>query len=173
MIKIALSFLLLLFILFNLASCSESFRKKKINLNIDTVIYKPGTRELFTGRWDDSLNGMRITFDVVNGKKEGEFKIYYQNGKLQMSGQLKNNRNIGEWKYFYDNGNIESSGNFENDKPEGKWYWYYPDSTLRQTGYFRQGVREGTWKTYDKNGTLIDSFEVASDSTVPGKNPHK
>ena len=173
MIRTTLPFLLFLLILINIVSCSSTGQKKKLNITIDSVIYKPGTKELFTGKWDDKFQGMRVTFDVVNGKKDGDFRIYYSNGKLQMSGQLKNNRNVGEWKYFYDNGNLESGGIFENDKPEGEWYWYFPDSTLRQTGFFHQGVREGIWKTYDTTGSLIDSFAIVPDSTTPAKDIHK
>ncbi len=173
MIKIILMLLLLFFTILYIPSCTEPAPKKKIVISMDSIIYKPGTKEPFTGKWDDTVDSVRVTFDVVNGRKDGDFKIYYPNGKLQVSGKLKNNRNTGEWKYFYDNGNVESRGNFENDKPEGKWYWYFPDSTLRQTGFFRQGVREGIWRTYDKNGTLLDSSAVASDSIVSGKSPHK
>ncbi|HSD64015.1 MAG TPA: hypothetical protein VLB50_09460 [Ignavibacteriaceae bacterium] len=140
-----------------------------MTIKLDTVIYKPGTKELFNGVYTDSLNGMKIKFEVVNGKKNGKFETFYSNGNPQMLGYLKNNRNEGEWKYFYDDGSIESYGNFENDKPEGKWSWFFPDSLLRQTGYFHLGEREGIWKTYDETGTLVDSVLVQPDSTHPHK----
>jgi len=149
---------------FILSSCSNSPQKNKKTIAIDTIIYKPGTKEPYTGKWEGNMDSMKIVFDVVNGKKEGKFESYYPGGQVLMSGYLKNNRNVGEWKYFYDNGNLESSGYFENDKPEGMWSWYYPDGTLRQTGYFNFGRRDSTWKSYDTTGSLIDSV-VVNDST--------
>ncbi len=147
-----------------LSSCSEAPEKNQVNIKIDSIIYKPGTKEPFNGTWKGEMDSMKIEFDVVNGKKEGSFRSYYPNGQLLMSGGIKNNRNEGEWKYFYDNGQVESLGLFNNDRAEGKWTWYYPDGTLKQTGYFNAGQRDSLWKTYDTTGMLIDSTVVKPDS---------
>lgn len=148
-----------------LSSCSNSPEKNKMNIKLDSIIYKPGTKEPFNGTWKGELDSMKIVFDVVHGKKEGKFESYYPNGKLLMSGMMKNNRNTGEWKYFYDSGRLESSGIFDNDKPSGKWVWYYPDGTLKQSGYYNAGQRDSTWKSYDSTGSLIDSVIIDSDTT--------
>lgn len=155
-----------------ISSCSESPKSKKQIINIDSIIYKPGTKEPFNGTWKGGIDSLKLEFDVVNGKKEGNFRAYYPNGKLLMSGLMKNNHNVGEWKYYYDNGAIESSGYFEDDKPEGRWLWYYSDSTLKQSGYFHLGIRDSIWKSYDTSGvmidsTVIDSTSMSSDSTIP------
>ncbi len=105
-------------------SCSESPEKTQVNIKIDSIIYKPGTKEPFNGTWKGEMDSSKIEFDVVNGKKEGSFRSYYPNGQILMSGGMKNNRNEGEWKYFYDNGQIESFGLFKNDRADGKWTWY-------------------------------------------------
>lgn len=139
-----------------------------MTIKLDSIIYKPGTKVPFNGTWSDSLNGMKIKFDVVNGKKNGKFESFYPNGNLLMSGYLKNNRNEGEWKYFYEDGTVESYGNFVNDKPDGKWYWFYPDSALRETGYYSMGEKDSVWKSYDETGFLKDSVIITSDSS---KNP--
>ena len=163
MYKKSLLFLSLIIIAF-LTSCSQSPDKNKITIKLDSIIYKPGTKEPFTGTWKGELDSMKVVFDVVNGKKEGKFESYYPNGKLLMSGYIKNNRNVGEWKYYYDNGTTESTGLFDNDKPTGKWLWYYRDSSLRQSGYYTAGLRDSIWKTYDTTGVLIDSSVVKSDT---------
>lgn len=161
------SYLLISLILSAIAisACSESPEKNNMNIKIDSVIYKPGTKEPFTGTWKGELDSMKIVFDVVHGKKEGKFESYYPNGKLLMSGTMKNNRNVGEWKYFYNNGRLESSGIFDNDKPSGKWVWYYPDGTLKQSGFYIAGQRDSIWKSYDSTGSMIDSVLVKSDTT--------
>ena len=166
MIKTTLFSLLIFLFVINLSSCSDSVRKKNQNINIDSIIYKPGTNEPFNGTWKGETDSIKLEFDVVNGKKEGNFRVYYPNGKIQISGKMKNNRNTGEWKYFYENGNLESSGFFVNDVPDGKWLWYYPDETLKQIGYYRSGKRDSLWKTYDSTGVLIDSTIIKNDTTV-------
>lgn len=159
------SFLLLSIILIAfLTSCSQSPDKNKFQIKLDSIIYKPGTKEPFTGTWKGETDSMKVVFDVVNGKKEGKFESFYPNGKLLMSGYMKNNRNVGEWKYFYDNGSVESAGIFKNDRPVGKWIWYYPDGSLKQSGYYNTGLRDSIWKTYDTTGVLIDSSVVKSDT---------
>jgi antitoxin component YwqK of YwqJK toxin-antitoxin module len=171
LIKNSLFFLTITLLTCCLLSCTESPQKNPSTIRIDSMIYKPGTREPFTGTWRGEMDSMKIVFDVVNGKKEGKFESYYPNGKLLMSGMMKNNRNVGEWKYFYPNGNLESNGLFEKDKANGKWVWYYPNGTLRQSGYFNLGIRDSLWKTYDTTGTLIDSTIVKPDSTVTNPRP--
>jgi antitoxin component YwqK of YwqJK toxin-antitoxin module len=148
-----------------LSSCSETPQKNKVPIVIDSIIYKPGTKEPFTGTWEGEYDSVKISFGVVNGKKEGKYENFYPNGQLLMSGQIKNNKNVGEWKYFYSNGNLESSGIFENDRAQGLWSWYYPDGSLRQIGYFDKGVRDSIWKTYDSTGSVIDSVVFDSDTT--------
>ena len=142
-----------------------------MTLEIDSIIYKPGTKEVFNGTWKGEIDSFKLEFEVVNGKKEGSFKSYYPNGNLLMSGQMKNNCNIGEWKYYYENGNLESFGNFDSDMPEGKWTWYYPDKKLKQVGYFHLGQRDSIWRSWDSLGvmhdsTIVDSNFAASDSSL-------
>lgn len=165
MIRNIVLFISLVFLTVYIFSCSETPEKNVKTIRLDSIIYKPGTKEPLTGTWKGEADSMKVIFDVVNGKKEGKFESYYPNGKLLMSGTLKNNRNEGEWKYFFNNGIVESAGMFENDKPVGKWSWYYPDGTLRQTGFFNYGQRDSIWKTYDSTGVLIDSVVINSDTT--------
>lgn len=165
MIKKCLELLSIFTLSVILFSCSESPVKKNQTIAIDSIIYKPGTKEPFTGTWKGEMDSIKIVFDVVNGKKEGRYTSYYPNGKVLMTGEIKNNRNAGEWKYFYDNGILESSGIFENDLPKGKWSWYYQDGTIRETGYFKDGKRDSIWKAYDYDGKLIDSVLANQDTT--------
>jgi len=132
----------------------------------DTLIYKKGSSEPFTGREKAKVQDKIIEYDVVNGVKNGEFKLYQADGTLEMSGQIENNKNVGKWQYFYPSGELESEGNFVNNNPEGMWVWYYPSGKLKEEGSYIKGKRIGLWKQYDEQGKLLDekNFEL-NDST--------
>ncbi|GBD86718.1 MORN repeat variant [bacterium BMS3Abin03] len=132
----------------------------------DTLIYKKGSSEPFTGREKARVQDKIIEYDVVNGVKNGEFKLYQANGTLEISGQIENNKNVGKWQYFYPSGELESEGYFVNDNPEGKWVWYYPSGNLKEEGNYIKGKRIGLWKQYDEQGKVLDekTFEL-NDST--------
>lgn len=150
-------FFLICVILFSFpVSCSNQKKEKKETnqVTLDSLIYgKDG--KLFTGRMKGEVNNKHIEYDVVNGKKDGEFRLYHENDTLEIEGQMKDNKNIGLWKYYYQNGQLESEGNFKNDLVDGKWVWYYPSGKLKETGEFKNGVRDGITTTYDENGKVI------------------
>lgn len=123
----------------------------------DGLIYKKGTKELYTGKIIDTADVI-IKFDVVKGKKHGEFKTLYANGIVEKVGFMKNNNNEGEWKYFYPNGKIESIGYFKNNKPDGLWKSYYPDGKLKSIGNYKDGMEDGYWKNYDERGKITEYF---------------
>jgi len=125
----------------------------------------------FTGRNKSRMLDMKIEYDVVEGKKEGDFIIYYSNDKIQMAGKMKDNKNIGEWKYYFLDGSIQTNGFYDNDIPTGHWIWYNPDGKVIEEGEYIDGKREGEWKNYDslglieivrlyKENNLIDSTRV-------------
>ena len=125
----------------------------------------------FTGRNKSRMLDMKIEYDVVAGKKEGDFIIYFPNDKIQMIGSMKQNKNVGEWKYYFSNGALQTSGFYEDDVPTGKWTWYDEAGRVIEEGEYLNGKREGEWKNYDtlgavdivrvyKEDKLIDSTKI-------------
>ncbi len=137
-----------------LSSCSESPKKETIEIKFDTLIYD-GKGKLFTGTKKGTVNGKTIEYDVVKGIKHGSFKIYNQNGNMEIEGQIKENKNDGLWKYYFPDGTLESEGNFVNDLVEGKWLWYYHSGNLKETAEYKNGLRDGKFIMYDEEGKII------------------
>ena len=132
----------------------------------DSLIYKKGSEIPFTGREKARVQDKIIEYDVVNGVKNGEFKLYQLNGTLEISGQMENNKNVGLWQYFYPTGELESEGNFVDNNPEGKWKWYYPSGKIKEEGSYVKGKRIGLWKQYDEQGKVLNEKEFElNDST--------
>jgi antitoxin component YwqK of YwqJK toxin-antitoxin module len=138
-------------------SCNQKDEEKLSNplvlkdglLYSDTLSTTP-----FTGRNKSRMLNMKIEYDVINGKKDGDFIVYFSNDKIQMAGKMKENKNVGEWKYYFPDGSLETSGYYDNDIPTGKWIWYNLQGKMIEEGNYIGGNREGEWKTYDSTGLL-------------------
>ncbi|GBD86297.1 MORN repeat variant [bacterium BMS3Abin03] len=138
-----------------LAACNQYYTNQYIEIKEDGLIYKVGRDNPFTGRIIDTLSNTILEYEVVNGLKNGEFKISLFNGNVTIDGKVKNNLNTGEWKYYYDNGKLESHGNFFNDYPQGKWTWYYNNGTVKEEGTFWKGKKTGDWYRYSKDNRML------------------
>ena len=87
-----------------------------------------------------------------NGKLNGEFKEFFENGSLFQMGTFKNGdmKNI---KVFYENGNLKFKQNLKDRK--GKYRGYYPNGMLEAEGEVFQGDEIGLWKYYNEEGNLL------------------
>lgn len=153
MIKIFISFLIVILFF----SCNQKEEEKLSNPLVlkDGLLYSDSLSTVpFTGRNKSNMFDMKIEYDVVNGKKNGDFITYYPNNKIQMKGKMKENKNVGEWKYYFPDGSLETSGYYENDIPTGNWLWFNPQGKIIEEGNYLNGNREGEWKSYDTLGEL-------------------
>jgi len=95
--------------------------------------------------------------DVLNGKKSllpvrGEFKQYYEDGKIALEGQVEDKMREGHWFHYYPNGQILAEGIYIQGKKEGKWHFYYSDGKTMTSGEFQNDQRNGSWKEMGKTG---------------------
>jgi antitoxin component YwqK of YwqJK toxin-antitoxin module len=155
--KLLLSYLLVGFIclfgLFGNSGCANNNNRIKIE-DRGGLLYIHGQNELFTGRIIDTVANKILEYEVIDGKKNGEFKISSLEGSVEILGTLKDNLNVGQWCYYYPNGQIESVGNFENNLTEGKWTWYFENGKVREIGNFKAGKKDGTWTIFDEKGKI-------------------
>ena len=163
---LSLLFAIIISLLFN--SCAEKEMPKSTLILKDNLLYKQGSNIPFTGRERAMVENEIVEYDVKDGYKHGEFRIFSKDGKLQMQGQLDSNRNVGKWQYFYPNGGIESEGYFINDQPNGIWVWNYPDGKKKEEGFYHNGERIGMWFQYDNNGEVIfeKNYDLKDTSTT-------
>ena len=141
--------------IFSFISCERMPEPKAEIIIKDGLIFKQGEVKTYTGVVEDTIEGKIIKYEVINGKKSGEFKTYFKNGKLEMLGRIKDNLNQGKWTYYYQTGQVESEGTFNDDLPDGSWKWYDENGNLREEGNYEKGNREGRWIIYDVDGKII------------------
>jgi len=169
----SLSHLFPFLILLIFVSCAKEEVPKSSLVVKDNLLYKRDSDIPFTGREKAVVEDRMIEYDVKDGYKHGEFKIYYLDGTPEMIGLLDSNRNVGKWQYFHPNGKLESEGNFNYDIPDGRWFWFDSKGNKIEEGIFENGKRVGVWIQYDSLGKIIfeknydmeDTLNLAEDST--------
>jgi len=80
------------------------------------------------GLWYEKFTSTPFTGEV----NEGRYK-----------GSIKNGKKEGSWKYYYENGQLSAKGIFENGKSDGYWEFYTIDGTPMEffTGTYKNGVK--------------------------------
>ena len=122
-------------------------------LSIDDLVIRAGlyyekfTATPFTGELDEGLQ----RGSIKNGKKEGSWESYYDNGQLDFKGDYKNGEMDGSFEGYFTTGQLHIKGNFKNGEKEGYWESYNPDGSVdeKRTGTYKNGAEErGEGKAY-------------------------
>ena len=102
------------------------------------LYYKKFSDVPFTGKTTGKTQG---TFK--NGKKDGPFVDYWDNGQLESQGTYKNGKMDGPYVSHHDNGQFRAKGTLKDGKREGPWVVYKKDGTVweKYTGTFKNGVK--------------------------------
>ena len=78
---------------------------------------------------------------VFNGKKNGTYKAYYENGQLREICNYKDGKKEGGNIKYYNDGCIRIICNYKNDKLEGEYNKYY-DGKLFQKSFYKNNKLE-------------------------------
>ena len=97
-------------------------------------------------------------------------KIYGFNVYLKTtSGSIKNGKLEGEWVSYWDNGQLESRGYYKNGKMEGKWITHHNRGQLKSHGNYKNGKMVGKWNVYsgrgvpnkEKTGIFVNGVKIS------------
>ncbi len=102
-------------------------------------------------------NGLLLSEGIVDeaGNKNGKWKDFYPDGKIQAEGQYSDNRKTGIWKFYNEFEKGEQTGSFNNGRPDGLWKWYYENGVLLREEEYFQGQRDGAYTEYSPGGEVI------------------
>jgi antitoxin component YwqK of YwqJK toxin-antitoxin module len=67
------------------------------------------------------VDGRRINQYDSEGRKQGLWYAYHDNGKLYSKGKYKNGLMNGYWEYYENNGDLWVTGDYKNNKEDGVW----------------------------------------------------
>ena len=115
----------------------------------DGIYYQKSTDVPFTGKVTGKEQGL-----VKNGKRDGVWIGYHENGKFGYIKNYKNGKAEGALVSYYENGQLWFQENFKNGKRDGAWVDYHRNGQLSLKENYRNGKREGASVSYWMNGQL-------------------
>ena len=112
------------------------------------LFYKKFTDVPFTGKITGKSQG-----SFKDGKAEGEWVYYGDNGNLNQKGKYKDGLRVGEWVMYWDSGQLMSKGEYKNGLRVGEWVNFFIDGQLWFKGEWKNGKKVGEWVYYYTDGT--------------------
>jgi antitoxin component YwqK of YwqJK toxin-antitoxin module len=107
----------------------------------------------------DSIVTVNVnTVNQVPMNEEGLNIDYYNNGKERMKGAIKEGKREGLWQAWYENGNLWSEAEYVKGVNHGKSVTYFENGKIRYEGLFENGSKKGEWKYYDESGKLVKTI---------------
>jgi len=96
-----------------------------------------------------------------NGKKDGEAKLYYSNGKLTEVAHYLDGKLNGNYKRYSIFNFLYQDLTYKNDELEGLAIYYEPkNGQILSKGSYKENKRAGVWEHYE-NGVLVSTDEPA------------
>ena len=115
----------------------------------DGIAYKKFTNIPYSGEVTGEHQG-----HFKNGKKEGLFLWYWDNGQLRTKQYFKNGIFEGKHFGYREDGTIMVIDNYKNGKEEGKRIWYNRNDKPVCEEFFKDGKQEGYVECYRNSGQL-------------------
>jgi len=111
-----------------------------------------------------------IKSSLTNGKLNGDFQEFNENGFMVSRGKYLNGLRTGEWMFYTDEGDLLAIGNFKDGKKHGDWKILnvenkdgrYPDAPefVLQESYINGIVSDGTWRYFHWDGSLKATGQI-------------
>ena len=98
------------------------------------MFYKKFTDVPFIGDVSGKQNGT-----IINGKRDGFWESYYENGQLNWKGNYKDDCLDGPWEYYYDNGQLSYKGNYIGGKEDGIFEHYKENGRFHKKEKWKNG----------------------------------
>ena len=149
-------FSIILIFLLSSPSWSETLTKDDL-VERNDLNYKKFTDVPFTGEVSGIWTGK-----FKEGKKDGKWFTYHENGQLDSKGNWKDGKKDGFWEGYYSSGQLMSKGNWKDGKKDGFWEGYHENGQLMSKGNWNDGKKDGL-REYFKNDGSLDSIETWKD----------
>lgn len=104
----------------------------------------------------------------VNGKTDGEVKIWFENGQIKEISHWKEGIQNGMYQTYYENGQPKEKVNWINDKRDGKSEKWYENGQKEQEIFYKAGLEDGEFLQWHPNGNRKSIIKFIS-GQVDGK----
>tara|TARA_B100001250_G_scaffold189658_1_gene162902 strand:- start:78 stop:932 length:855 start_codon:yes stop_codon:yes gene_type:complete len=111
--------------------------------------------ELYTGPVIKYLSSGLMEGEFLNGLKHGLWQTFNRIGEPLMIGTYDNGKKNGAFKQWYDDGkkrHLELVATFVNDQYDGKYLEWYENGKRSIVGTYKNGREEGLYQEWHENG---------------------
>lgn len=108
----------------------------------------------------------KVKTQYKDGLLSGKYLEYYESGKRHFVGYYRDNLFDGLQQVYYESGKVESVYYCKNGKLNGLTKEYYENGKLRMTKNWSMGVCTGICKMYYENGRLKETGQLSNNSKV-------
>ena len=102
-----------------------------------------------------------------DGKIDGLFETYNENGQLKEKAVYKDNKRNGLVETYNENGQLKEKAVFKDYKKDGLSETYYENGQLKAKIVFKDGKKDGLFEIYHENGQLKAKI-VFKDDKIDG-----
>ena len=162
--------------LFNIAAfcilfsaCSHSNKKSKIS-PLDTMSGRV-VETMYPDSMPRDVYYYRIDSEGRLTNEKYYEAHYYDNKKIYMEGASADNQRDGEWKAYFENGKLQAVATYRKGIQIGDEKVYYENGNLMYQGQYENGICCGTWKFYNESGKLKNQKKVDDTTYMCGTCP--
>ena len=120
-------------LIISLLILSVGFSQKEYDIN--HVLEKKG---IYIKKFSD---------EEVNGR------VYQMFGDMKMDlGYIKNGKKEGLWTWWFENGEKKNEGTFKDGKENGLHKWWYENGHKSEERTYKNGIKDGLWTKWYNNG---------------------
>lgn len=96
--------------------------------------------------------------------KDGIKTVYFPNSeKIQQIVEYKDGKRIGELKEFYRNGKLKVRQYYKNDTLNDSAFFYHENGNISYIQYLKNFRKEGAWQRFNEQGKLYEETNYMND----------
>ena len=105
--------------------------------------------------YKDAYGQYMSKVELVNGKFEGKFISWWENGAKKQEKNYKDGKLDGKWIEMWSDGRVNVERNYVNGKKVSQTnFFYYDDGQIKSITNFNKNNPDGKWTKWDKNGQI-------------------
>ena len=90
----------------------------------------------------------------IEGKRQGQYKLWHPNGQISDCCFYRNNKLDGEYKKWSANGQIYQHSFYRNDELHGEYKVWHENGQMSGCRFYRNGELDGEYKKWHPNGQI-------------------
>jgi hypothetical protein len=123
----------------------------------EQLVYALNSQVPYTGWVKNMWNSgqVRQLKHYKDGKREGLYTSWDENGEKKQKGTFKDGKQDGLWTSWDENGQKEREGTRKDGKLEGLDTTWHDNGEKKWEGTYKDDQRDGLWTMWDENGQKL------------------